>query len=130
MMKRREIREGMVFSVPLRSGRFALGVVTRHAKSAVTVGCFFGPPLDAVPAVVPDLRPEDSVLVARFGDIPLVDEEWTVIGSLPHWERSAWPSDHFVRGDMRGRGYLVRYDENDPSVVVVRDRLSELLDTP
>ena len=117
-MKRRSIREGMVFSVPLPSERFALGVVTRHSKSAVTVGYFFGPSREARPELHDELTPDQAILVARFGDIPLVSGEWEVLGILPGWDRSKWPSTAFLRGDIRGRGYVVHYDDHDPNEVI------------
>ncbi|MGK5741603.1 Imm26 family immunity protein [Micromonospora sp. URMC 103] len=123
-MKRRKIEEGMVFAVPLRSSANALVVVTRHGRSAVTVGYFFGPPLDVLPEAAPDLRPEDALFVARFGDIPLVNEEWPLLGSLPGWSRSEWPSTAFYRGGIRSRGYVVVYDDRDPNKVI-GERLSE-----
>ncbi|HEX5595805.1 MAG TPA: Imm26 family immunity protein [Micromonosporaceae bacterium] len=113
------IREGTVFAVPLKTGRYALGVVTRHGPSAVTVGYFFGPPLDTFPALPKRLEPAEAVLVARFGDLPLVSEAWEVLGTLPEWDRSAWPSASFLRhADSPGRSDVVVYDDNDPAVVV------------
>ena len=141
-----------MFTVPLRPDGHALGVVTRHARSAVTVGYFFGPAFTEPPDQPPVLRPDEAVLVARFGDIPLVGGEWPVLGLLPGWDRSRWPSTTFVRGDMRGRGYVVSYDDKDPNrvigerswtdadtglphddlhgYVIVRNRLSVLLREP
>ena len=121
-MRRRDIREGMVFTVPLRDGRYALGVVCRHSRSAVTVGYFFGPATDRPPALPESLDPADAAMVARFGDIPLVEDQWEVLGTLPGWDRTAWPATTFVRGDMRERGYVVSYDDKDPNKVVAERR--------
>ncbi len=117
-MKRRSIAEGMVFAVPLRSGRYARGLVTRHGTSAVTVGHFFGPALDDIPRLPAALEPCSAILVARFGDIPIANDEWKPLGELPNWDRSEWPSITFFRGDQRGRGYVVIYDDHDPNKVL------------
>lgn len=61
------------------------------------------------------MSPQDAVLVARFGDIPIVNDEWVPVGYLDGWERVEWPSTSFVRYDPRGRAYVVRYDESDPN---------------
>ncbi|MET8462432.1 Imm26 family immunity protein [Micromonospora zamorensis] len=124
MMKRRDIEEGMVFAVPLRFGANALALVTRHGRSAVTVGYFFGPALVAVPEEPPSLQPGKAVLIARFGDIPLVNGEWPLVGRLPDWDRMMWPSSEFYRGDIRARGFVVLYDDEDPNKVA-GERLSE-----
>ena len=61
--------EGDWFAVPLREGGFAAGVVARANPKAVLLGYFFGPRRAAVPSVeeVSRLRPDDAVLVGKFG---------------------------------------------------------------
>ncbi|MFB9238420.1 hypothetical protein ACFFWC_23290 [Plantactinospora siamensis] len=98
--------------------QFAIGLIARHGRSAVTVGYFFGPALTSIPVSPPPLKPEEALFVARFGDIPLVNDEWRVIGQFPEWDRAQWPSSEFLRGDLSGRGLVVVYDDNDPNLVI------------
>jgi len=59
-------------------------------------------------------------LTGSTGDLGLRDGEWIVLGSLPGWDRSAWPMVKF--GQVEGaRAYLCTYDENDPNRMVRRE---------
>jgi hypothetical protein len=58
------------------------------------------------------------MLVARFGDGGLVSGEWPVIGGLPNWDRSRWSFTRFLREDPCGTGYVVEYDDRNPSKVL------------
>jgi hypothetical protein len=117
-LKRSDIKEGLVFFVPLRPAGYALGVVARHGRSAVTIGYFFGPATADVPKLPGELSPSDAVMVARFGDIPLVEGEWGALGILPSWQRDAWPAREFVRFDPSGAAYVVEYDGKNPNKVI------------
>lgn len=112
--------EGTVFSVPLREGGFARGIVARAAPlEACIFGYFFGPKQASVAELgLEDMRPENAILSAIFGDLGLMNGEWTVIGALPNWQRKEWPMPDFVRRDDIGkRAWRVRYSDNDPSKV-------------
>jgi hypothetical protein len=115
---RKAIREGTVFAVPLKPVGFGLCVVTRHARSAVTVGCFFGPATCDPPLLPSALDPGETALVARFGDIPMVEEIWPLLGELASWDRSLWPSDRFSRVDPSGRVFVEDYDVKNPNKLV------------
>lgn len=110
--------EGLVVAVPLKPYGYARCVITRHSRAAVTVGYFFGPRLGALPERPDELVPEEVLLVARFGDIPIVQDEWPVLGGLPGWSRDVWPSSRFVRTDPDGRTFVVQYDDKDPNMPI------------
>ena len=118
-MKRRSIREGMLFAVPLKSGGYGLCLVARHSRSGVTVGYFYGPRTVEQPDIPESLDPQEAVLVQRFGDIPIVDDIWPCLGVAPFWDRDKWAGATFFRGDRhRGTGFLVYYDDSDPNEAI------------
>ena len=112
--------EGTVFSLPLREGGFARGVVTRAApEGAVLYGYFFGPKLSSPDERREDrLRPDTAIAQMIFGDLGLLNGEWKIIGELPNWDRDAWPMPDFVRRDPVGkRAWRVRRSDTDPSKI-------------
>ena len=110
--------EGSVFLVPLRNGGYARGVVARATpKGKGLFGYFFGPRLVSPDnAVFDDLDPAKAVLQVRFGDLGLINGEWSIVGTLPDWDRSKWAMPDFVRRDPLGKRkpVLVRYSDTDP----------------
>lgn len=133
-MKKLPYSEGSVFLVPLQGGGYAPGVVARSApKGKVLLGYFFGPSVASDSDVtVEALRVEDAVLCARFGDLGLVKGLWPIVGSIPHWDRSAWPMSNTVRRGVFGmpNPILVRYADDDPSKVVGEEVLEHDCDLP
>ena len=120
--------EGDVFGVPLESGDWALGVVSRAAPGgSVLIGHFFGPRRDALPDLrdLPQLRPEDAVAVERFGDLGLCDGSWPVLGPAQGWRREAWPAPAFRRVDVvSGAVRKIVYDDDDPAEVIASERVA------
>jgi hypothetical protein len=110
--------EGSVFRIPLGDGGAARGVVARAApEGKILFGYFFGPRLLPSDAVTTDcLRPSKAILQGRFGDLGLINGEWTLHGRVPNWNRAEWPMPDFVRRDPLGRGkhFLVRYSDLNP----------------
>jgi hypothetical protein len=112
--------EGSVFLVPLRNGGYARGVVARSGKKGkVLLGYFFGPKListDSVP--LNDLIANNAVLCIRFGDLGLINGEWSIIGMVPNWERSKWPMPDLIRRDeLSKKAWLVHYSDDDPNYI-------------
>lgn len=114
--------EGTWFAVPLRSGGFGLGRVTRMApEGKVLVGYFFGPRRRTAPTLSNTfgLTPQDASLVVRFGDLSLVQGDWRILGDAGPWDRSQWPTPDFLREDpLSGQAWRVRYDDDYPNIVV------------
>jgi Immunity protein 26 len=110
--------EGSVFHVPLRDGGAARGVVARASREGkILLGYFFGPRLAPSDAIrTDDLHPGQAILCVRFGDLGLINGEWTLHGKVPHWNRSEWPMPEFVRLDPTGnrKPMLVRYSDLSP----------------
>ena len=117
--------EGDWFAVPLRAGGYAVGLVARASRTGgILLGYFFGPLRPQMPTLhdVKNHRQTDAVMVARFGDLGIINCEWQVLGH-EQWNKSDWPMPRFARKDViSGRISLVEYDENDPG--------RELLVTP
>jgi hypothetical protein len=113
-------QEGTAFALPLRSGGYATGVVARITpRGGVALVYLFGParkiPLSQSELVC--LRPEDALLVARIGDLSLLDGTWKIIGQFPGWNREEWPMPPFVRReDITKKAWLVRYSDQDANL--------------
>jgi hypothetical protein len=120
-MRRKEkckYREGDWFAVPLRTNGYAVGIIARAAQQGgILLGYFFGPRRHDLPNLddVRNCRSTDAILVARFGDLGLLNCAWSVLGHY-QWNRSSWPMPVFARKDVvSGNVSLVEYDEDDPS---------------
>lgn len=111
--------EGSVFLVPLRGGGYARGVVARTTvHGRVLLGYFFGPRLEsAASANLADLDPANAILRVRFGDLGLINGEWSIVGQVPKWNRAQWPIPDFVRRDplRKMKARIVRYSDDDPN---------------
>jgi hypothetical protein len=112
---------GSFVAVPLRKAGFGIGVVSRLGRSRIGLGYFFGLRLSETPDLrqLPELRAENAVLVARFGDLGLRERRWLVIGSVPHWDPKEWPVPGFRREQsLTGEFFEVRYSDEDPNDIV------------
>jgi len=116
--------EGSLFRVPLPGGGAARGVVARASpEGKVLLGYFFGPRLSSSAPVTADhVDPAHALLRIRFGDLGLINGEWTVHGMVPGWDRSNWPMPDFVIRDPLGKRppLRVHYSDSDPLEVLTR----------
>lgn len=121
MAARVKYPEGTIFSIPLRQGGFARGIVARvNAKAACVFGYFYGPKLlSPFEGGVSEIIPENAIISLVFGDLGLIKREWQIVGQLPNWNREEWGMPDFVRRDPIGkRAWRVRYSDHDPSLVL------------
>lgn len=112
--------EGTIFSVPLRTGGYARGVVARaNNEGKVLLGYFFGPQFTSANNMpIEDINPANSILCVRFGDLGLINGKWKILGKIPNWNRTQWPMPNFIRHDpLSNRSWLVQYSDNDPNFV-------------
>lgn len=112
--RKQHYKEGDWFAVPLEGGGYALGLIARMRGSGV-FGYFFGRRYSKVPSLADaaSLTPSDAIQRLIFGDLDLLEGRWAVLGSLPDWDRQAWPMPSFVHKDvLSGRLYIRTYDEN------------------
>ncbi len=119
MKKKINYAEGDCFSVPLRNGGFAVGVVARMDGGGGIFGYFFGPRFADVKQInVLDLSPEDNILIGMCGDLGLIKNEWVVVGRIPNWSRQQWAMPKFIRGDKDDlKLILSTYDENSLDLI-------------
>ena len=113
--QRQRYFEGDWFAVPLRSGGYATGVVARSATGGILLGYFFGPCRVSIPPVNEAVQAaaKDAVLVERFGDLGIIQNNWPIIGPTPNWNRDSWPVPQFVRKDpISGDLYVVEYSDS------------------
>jgi hypothetical protein len=113
--------EGDWFAVPLRSGGYAVGVIARLSNSRganTALGYFFAPRIDPLPKLdqVERLKPADSILVRRFGDLGLHNGTWPIVGHSSQWRREDWPVPVFaVRLPGTNLARKDYYDADDPA---------------
>tara|TARA_R110002020_G_scaffold233021_1_gene444673 strand:+ start:1832 stop:2299 length:468 start_codon:yes stop_codon:yes gene_type:complete len=90
--------EGSIFLVPLRTGGYARGVVSRCDGRGLVFGYFFGPRFNSLPdeADVVRINTKDAILIGQFGDIGLQKGEWPIISRITNWERKSWPMPLFT----------------------------------
>lgn len=128
-MPRRRLpyRDGTWFAVPLRTSGYGLGLVARHDGRGGVIGYFFNAHHDKVPllASVSGTRPADAMLVLRFGDLGLIDNEWPILGELDGWRPEEWPMPVFGRRDMSGRAYRVIYSADNLGGPVREEQITD-----
>jgi hypothetical protein len=113
-------QESSIFSVPLRGGGFARGVVARmRPRGRILLGYFFGPRTTS-PNQLPDsFFPQSAILVGMFGDLHLIDGRWDVLGAIGDWRQEDWPIPEY-----RGVPHeLVLYDD-DLTPRIYRSRIA------
>ena len=117
-MSKIKYSEGDVFAVPLRSGGFARGVVTRTSRAGkILIGYFFGPKLSDLGGGHDALQPQDSLAIMRCGDLGIVTGDWPLIDTISDWNRDVWQSPKFLREDpISNRAWLITYADDDPAV--------------
>jgi len=94
--------EGMYFLLPVESGQFGVGLVTRAPRrGGVLLGYFFGPRRTTAPTRewLESRVPPQAALVARFRDQALFRGEWRVLHTVESFQRDAWPVPAFHRFD-------------------------------
>ncbi|HET7406962.1 MAG TPA: immunity 26/phosphotriesterase HocA family protein [Mycobacteriales bacterium] len=126
-MPRINYREGDWFAVPLREGGYAVGVVARANPKAALLGYFFGPRRDEPPTLddLRDLKPQDAVVVGKFGHLGLVQGKWPILGRHDDWDRTDWPMPVFVRyEELTGRSFRVFYDDDDPAKMLREEQVT------
>ena len=54
-----------------------------------------------------------ALLLREFGDLGFLDGEWSILGSIPDWDRHEWPMPPRIRVDEEaGKAWLSYYDES------------------
>jgi len=126
--KKLPYKPGDLFAVPLRCGGFAVGLTARIDGKGTVLGYFFGPRRDEPPTTddVRELLARDSIEVAMFGDLGLIEGRWPVIAPLPRWDPARWPVPDFGRIDVvtGKRAWRVRYQ--DPSLKWLSDEACDI----
>ena len=86
------------------------------------MGHFFRPRLRTCPSLAElmSYRPSMAILILRFGDGPIVEGRWPVIGPLPGWRRGDWGVQYFIRQELiTNRVLRVEYDDRHRAVAEV-----------
>lgn len=125
MAKKLNYAEGDCFSVPLREGSFALGVIARMNSKGVVFGYFFGPKVDDVGLLDPTSIELDShVLMGQFGDLGFLKGDWKVVGKVADWSRDTWVMPPCLRWESgESKAMLCTYDENSLKAIAEKEVL-------
>lgn len=126
---------GTIFSVPLRDGGYAIGVVARCDHKGLVFGYFFGPRLETIPESVAwrDLKAEKAVLIGQFGDIGLKNGEWKLVGAIEQWNPDVWPMPGFCSaGEDENVVTISYYDDTTFEIksVITEPRSAETAKLP
>lgn len=121
-MKKVSYTEGDVFSVPQRNNKYCIGIIARMAPMGkILLGYFFGSIYDEIPKFddLPKLHPSNAIKVLRFGDLSILNGDWSILGKIPDWNKETWPMPKFQRVDLlTGKVREIKYKDDDPSVVL------------
>ena len=116
----KKLNEGSVFTIPLRSGGFARGVIGRVGDGGVLFCYFYGPKLKTIEDACIDnsLAPHRHLLWGQCGDLGLQKGEWVLIGSISNWSRKNWILPQFLRLDEHsGKAFISSYHEDTLSLI-------------
>jgi len=112
--------EGNLFSIPLKNGGYAVGVISRVGVGGrILFGYFFGPKRNDIldSDSLQSIEPKDAVLIGRFGDLGILNGSWRIIGTLNSWNRDLWFTSRFIRVDIvSNESFVVEYSEKNLSV--------------
>jgi hypothetical protein len=115
-------------SVPLDQETCAVGKIARvRPGGRIIFGYFFGPKRRALPSTdaLARLRPAEAVLLARFGDLGIINGSWNVIARDHDWDPTEWPMPSFSRVDeVDGVAFKVTYSDNDPSNAIDETKIT------
>ncbi len=92
-MKRMNISEGKIFTVPIGKGLCCHGLIARTSISgAIMAGYFFYIEIpDFINQRVNNLRIDQAIAAFRFGRLPFDMGRWHLLGCLDGWDRKEWP---------------------------------------
>lgn len=98
-------------------GRFVLGLIARIAPGGkILVAYLFRDLLTRVPAESKIPAPDGVLLVARIGDLGLIQGRWPVVKRIGRWDRKRWPLPAFGRREpLSDRAWRVAYRDDNPN---------------
>lgn len=106
--------EGTCFFVPLRSGGYACGVISRLDGKGGIYAYFFGPKLAKPEGTFGEVHAQGALLSGHCGDLGLLKGEWPLAGQLKDWSRGDWPLPILYREDIGARkSWISYYDDVD-----------------
>jgi Immunity protein 26 len=126
--------EGQWFAVPLRTGGYALGIITRgNYKTKGGLGYFFGPKYSELPGdeATWQKSPEDAVLITQFGDLGLINGTWPLIPSTRLFSKEDWPMPKFGMevSLIPGKAFLREYGQkHNGKLMLIRETVVDIRD--
>jgi len=111
--KRINYSEGTCFFIPLRSGGYGRGIVTRLRGDGVIFAYFFGPKLTQLESMFDDVRAQKALYIGLCGDLGLLKGEWPSAGQLKDWNRNDWPLPALYRENAEEQQAWLSFYDND-----------------
>jgi hypothetical protein len=113
MAKLKKPKEGELITIPIE-GKYAVGLVTRINTNKIPLGYFYSTLFTQIPNSVDNLLIEfqNPILIIEFGSQGFKDGTWSIIGSLPNFERANFPVPVFYHHTKPFKPVLVYFDDN------------------
>jgi len=105
---------GKLFVVPLEDGGFSVGLVARQNKN-ILLGYFFDTYFPKQPSEIGGFIVDKNniFLICLVGITGLKNNEWTIIGDLPDWDKNEWTVPIFKQKDpLLDIYYAIIYDDD------------------
>ena len=112
--KKIKVKEGDLFGVPLKDGRYGIGLVTREHKK-ITMGYFFKKAYLTVPGEIDasGINNWEVVLIGQFSSKGIEDGEWPLVNAVFRFDRNEWPIPVLKKQDaLTDKYYAVLYEDN------------------
>lgn len=111
MSKRAKLQRiscGNVYSIRTKKGgHFALLVIVSVRGDGVLLGRLFC----GVESLDFDkLKPQDCDMILKFGDLNIINSQWTKVGQITNFTRDEWGQRYFRRDPMFGNSVITEYD--------------------
>lgn len=126
MVRQKHIRysEGQWFAVPLLKDGYAIGIIVRGSyKTKGGLGYFFGPKYENIPAdeATWEKKPGEAILIARFGDLGIINGRWPLIESTRPFSKEEWsiPKFGLEVSLLPGKGFIREYGQNDTGELIL-----------
>lgn len=93
--KKVKIMEGNIFILPLKNGKYAIGLVAISAKNCI-LAYYFNVMLDKESDFDMEIvQKERTILIQRVSTLGFSEESWKIIGKLDSFTDSVWTLPNF-----------------------------------
>ena len=133
MRKKIKVKEGDLFMVPLKDGRYGIGLVTREHKK-ITMGYFFKKAYLTVPGEIDasGINNWEVVLIGQFSSKGIEEGAWPLLKADFKFDRNEWPIPVLQKQDLlTDKYYAVIYDDtlfNNQQYQITKEEADEFFE--